>query len=159
MITSRITQTLDIPNEPGQTATVRKLSHHQLMIAEDTRTGAVIEKASKLSGVEFADPNKDAPNDTAEERERKRLAREEAKREAEAPSNKYDRMTVLRYGVTAWTYPDGLPDGVEELDKPVAEWLFDEILAFSLRSAAEGKAFASGSLPSSELAEAVGQPS
>jgi len=145
MLTSRITQKIAHPSEPDVYATIRKLSHHQLMMAADARLDALGTKAAKFAGVTF-------PDSTPEEKAQQKL-------EAEKPENKYDHLTVLRCGVTEWSYDVPVESGIEDLDEETAEWLFAEIVAFSVRSVAEVKASANGSQPTMESVEAVGQPS
>jgi len=146
MLTRDLTRTLDIPDEPGQQITVRKLSHYQLAMAEDARLDRVLAKAARIGSVAM-------PQQSAEEREQARL-------DAEKPENRYDRATVLRYGITAWTYAEPLtPEATEELDEASAAWAFAEIMAFSLRSDAERKASAGGSPPTSGQGEGAGLPS
>jgi len=146
VLTRNLTQTLDIPHEPGHQVTIRKLSHHHLTMAEDARLDRVLDRAGKLTGIPV-------PQQTAEEREA-------AKAEAEKPENRYDRVTVLRCGITSWTYSEPIDEeAVRDLDEQTAAWVFDAILAFSLRSADERKAFASDSPPTSGLAEGAGPTS
>jgi hypothetical protein len=135
VLTSKITKTLTVPDETGS-ITIRKLSHHQLMQAIDAKRDAALAMMRKLEGVTL--PQTDGTVD------------------ADAPENKYDRMTVLRHGVTAWSYDIPPEQGVEDLDEESAIWLFSEIIAFSVRSAADVKASANGSQPTSDRAEAVG---
>jgi hypothetical protein len=150
-LTSKITNTLAIPNEPGQTVTIRKLSHHQLMMALDSHEDVRIAKMTKFGESVKYLPDISNPDDKAK-----------AEQEAAKPENRYDRLTVLRYGVVQWTYElppeqNGEPLGVAELDEETATWLFDEIIAFSVRSKDEGKASASGSPPATDPAEGAGQ--
>lgn len=141
-ITSTITKTLKHPDEADVTITIRKLSHHQLMMAADARQDAVIEKFKRMGeSVKFL-PDRD-----------------EAGVIAEQPDNKYDRLTVLRCGITAWSYAPEVAAGVEELDEETAAWLFGEIIMFSIRSAEEGKASASASPHSSAPDEDAGPQS
>lgn len=145
MLTSRVTKQITHPSEAGVEATIRKLSHHQLMMAADARMDSLGTKAAKFAGVTFPEPS---PEEKAQQ-----------KRDGEKPENKYDRLSVLRSGITSWTYDVPVEGGVEDLDELTAEWLFGEIIAFSLRSADEVKASASDSPPTTGQDEGAGLPS
>lgn len=140
-LTSKITKTLTHPDEPDVTITIRKLSHYQLMMATDDREDRTVDKFKRLGESAAHLPDK---------------ATAEQKAELEKPENKYHRLTVLQHGVTAWSYDDNPKASVEDLDENTASWLFDEIIAFSIRSKDEGKASANGSATSTDQAEAVG---
>lgn len=129
------TDTREIPGEPGQTMTFRLLSGSELEEAERKATRGVIEmmQGIDLSGVP-------APRDV-DEGERRRTA--------------HDADTLVRYGVTAWTYPDPCDD--EHKAKLVAktrDWARDVVLEMNVRTEAEKKASterssSGASLPSS----------
>ncbi len=146
-LTRHLIRTIEIPHEPGATITIRKLSHHQLMMAQDTMQDRALERFGRVADVAQKLPQ------TADDRDR-------ARELAENPENKYDRRTVLRAGITAWTYAEPPDEAtIDDLDEDTAEWAFQEIMAFSVRSAAEGKVSASASPPTSDPAEVVGLPS
>ena len=135
MLTSRMTQTLDIPGEPGQTVTIRKLSFGAIDEAKDVFENRMLTKAKAVGGIEM-------PDLTAEQ-----IA---AAREASTPMSNLDRATVIKHGVIGWTYDAPCIDANKaDLDESTAEWLFDQIVAHSLRSADEGEASASGSTATS----------
>lgn len=123
-LTNELRKRLDIPHEDGQWVTVRKLSHYQISMAEDARFAAITAKLKALDGIKLPDGD---PNATVK------------------AADKYDRLTVLRSGVTEWSYGVPPAEGVAELDEDTAAWLFGEIIAFSIRSVAEGEASAVGS--------------
>jgi len=54
-------------------------------------------------------------------------------------SQTYDVDTVLEAGIVAWSYPAPL-DAIGSLDEGTSDWAFNEIMALSLRDAAEGEA-------------------
>lgn len=133
-LSSKFTKTLDLPHEPGTTITIRKLSHHHLMMAIDGRVDRAVDKAARLGEtikhLPDRDPNAPADDDLA---------------------NKYDLLTVLRFGITGWSYPEPCDDEHKaDLDEDTADFLFDEIIGFSVRGAAEGKASASDSPASTD---------
>jgi hypothetical protein len=134
MLTSQITKTIEHPDEEGVTFTLRKLSHHHLMMAVD---GAGKRAADKL--LSLGDSAKFLPKPTQEDLDDDSAA-------SENPEKKYDRETVLRYGVTAWSYEAPCDDeNKRDLDEATAAWLFGAIIAHSLRSADEGEASGSDS--------------
>lgn len=143
-LTSKITTTINHPTELGVTFAIRKLSHHQLMMAEDARFEAVATKARALGDIKL--PEGDAVKAAAE---------------AAKPENKWHRLTVLKYGVTAWSYTTEPPSEelLADLDEETAAFLFGEIIAFSLRSADEGKASAGASPPATDQGADAGLPS
>lgn len=118
--------TLDVPGEPGQTVTIRKLSAR----AADAAQMAQIEKlvalkdiAASVVGDQQIDP-------------------EQARAYAEAnPYAQYEPATVLKHCVVAWTY-SGQPtaEEIDDLEPETRDWLFGECMKFSVRSAAEGEA-------------------
>lgn len=138
MLTSKITDTIEIPHEPGNTVTIRKLSHHQLMMSVDATVDDALGQMKKLGDVKLPEPD--------EETKRKRA---EA---VEDPRNKYHRHKILEYGITAWAGPNYEGDAVtqgtrDDLDETTALFLFDAIIAFSVRKPDDVKTFANGSEP------------
>ena len=141
MLTSRITKTIAHPDEPGVEFTLRKLSYAQIEEAADAKRDKALALMKALGGVELPDPYEGmAP----EERER---AKVDAQHDAEKALNKYDRETVLRHGITAWSYDAPLKENIGDLDESTAAWLFAAIIGHSLRSADEGEASGSVSTP------------
>ncbi len=131
MLTSQLTKTIEIPNEPGVTVTIRKLSHGQMQEARVARQAALAPMISALGDFKLPDNIEEL---------------QEAIAETKTPARQYDRATVLRRGVTAWSYDYPKSDeNVDGQDEAWAEFVFDEIMAFSLRSAEEGEASAVGS--------------
>lgn len=132
MLTSRITQTIDHPDEPGVSFTLRKLSYAQVEAAADAKRDKLLSVMRSLDGVTL-------PESTSEQRA-------EQQRQADNPELKYDRATVLRHGITAWTYDAPCtPLNIADLDESTASWLFAAIIVHSVRSAEEGEASASAS--------------
>lgn len=134
MLTSRITKTIEHPDEPGVSFTLRKLSYAHIEEAEDVKREKALSVMKSLDGISL-------PESTAEQKaEQARLANE--------PDQKYDRTTVLRRGITAWTYDAELSEqNIADLDESTAAWLFATIITHSLRSVDEGEASGSDSAP------------
>ena len=140
---SDATQDLNHPTEGGVRITIRKLAHYQLSAAQDARGDAAASKA-KLLGETI----KYLPESSVEDR---------ARMESD-PANKYDRRTVLRYGVVGWSYARPCDDEAkDDLDEETAAWLFDKIIAFSVRSTAEVLASGAGSPHGRDQAPADGR--
>lgn len=132
MLTSRITQTIDHPDEPGVSFTLRRLSYAQVEEAADAKRDKLLGVLKSLDGVTL-------PESTPEQK----AANEQ---QANNPEQKYDRATVLRHGITAWTYDAPCtPENIADLDESTASWLFAAIIVHSVRSADEGEASASAS--------------
>lgn len=138
-LTSKLTKTLDVPHEAGTTITIRKMSHYMLMMAADAKVEDAAKKMRLFDGVTLPEPSD-----------------EQRAQQADDPTARYDRLVVLQHGITAWSYdPPFTPDGATDLDEDTAEWAFKEIIAFSVRSADEGKASAGASpLPTDQGADA-----
>lgn len=131
MLTSKHTDERSFPDGSG-TVTIRKLSHYQLMMSEDATIDDALDKMRRVGDVKLPEADADTK------------ARREA--EAQKPENKYNRAKILEYGIVAWSYGEPLDEEHRrDLDEPSAAWLFDEILAFSIRAADEVKASANAS--------------
>jgi hypothetical protein len=136
-LSSKLTKQLEHPDEPGATFTIRKLSHHMVMMATDAKRDAALDLMKRLDGVTLPTP---ALGDTVQE-----------------PAQTYDRSVVLLHGITAWSYDEPLSaTAIDDLDEETAAWLFAEIIAFSLKTPDEVKPSANGSLNASQAAT-VGQ--
>lgn len=127
MFTSQITKVIDHPDEPGVSFTLRKLSWAHCEEAAQVKLDKLFAMMKSLQGIELPnDPNVEA--------------------QAKDPLTKYDRATVLRHGITAWSYDTPLgTDSINDLDESTAAWLFSAIVVHSLRSADEGEASGSDS--------------
>lgn len=126
MLTSKIIDTIEHPDEPGVTFTVRRLSYRMLEEAEDAKRDKALGMMKSLDGITLPDstPEQQAENE----------------RKARSPENKYDRATVLRHGITAWTYGEPCDEANKaDLDDKTANWLFAVIIKQSTRSADEGE--------------------
>lgn len=138
-LTSELTKTVPVPHEQGQSFTIRKLSHHHVSMARDRARDRALELMRQLGDIKLPEPKDAPPAD---------------------PAAEYDRGTVLTHGITGWTYSAPCDEThIADLDEETADWAFREVLAFSVRTAAEGKASASDSPDSTDPAEVVGLPS
>jgi hypothetical protein len=142
MALTRDTQkTIPILDE-GASATIRKLSFRQLEAAQAEKRKAAIETIAALG--DALDKLPSGGDDGAP-----------AGRAAT-----YDRFTVLVAGIVGWGYTEPLsPEAIGDLDEDSAQYLFDEIMDYSLRSEAEGKGLPRYSDEPSVPAAADGQGS
>lgn len=140
-LTSKITRTIEIPDEPGVRVTIRQLSHYQLMMAIDNRQDHVIDKAKRLGeAMRYIPEGGDSSL-------------------AEESRNKYDHTAVLRAGVVGWSYDYELTDeNLLEQDDAWSLCVFDAIIALSVRPAEERKN-SDGVSPLTSEAPAAGQES
>lgn len=167
MLTNQITKMIDHPDEEGVRFKLRKLSFAALEEAAAAKVEALMVTMRAAEGVTFPDPYAGLDAETKAER----VARDE--KQARSPLVKYDRLTVLRRGVTQWSYTAGAEDAdapctacsgrhaagdaipldrahLSELDEGTAAWLFSAIIGHSIRSVDEGEALGSRSEPISE---------
>lgn len=127
-----ITKTIDIPNEP-ETATIRKLSHTQLKTAAKARQSEGVGYMKELGGELLKAMRESVSAEDATEKLKKIQAAQQA------DINSYDRDTLLRLGVISWTYPippiaitpNGVGNGLDELDEPTAKFLAEQIFEYS----------------------------
>lgn len=128
-LSSRLTTTLAIPDEPGQSVTIRKLSKRALDEAQEAQLRYFM---SLKDVVETVQSN---------------MTPDQAQQAAAAnPYAAYRPSVVLNHCVTAWTYGDVNEETIDDLEPATADWLFTECMKFSLRSPAEGE----GSGPTSD---------
>ena len=147
MLVDRHTKRLDVPGEPGEWVTIRRLSFGEL---HDLRQASGMKFLEELSGL---------PADVLEMQLTVQAKIAEAKRAALADSGEdvdpendglpepdaldgVDLLTVLRAGVIAWSYHEesGEPVPVEAetvamLDEATAKWLAREILLLGKEAA------------------------
>jgi hypothetical protein len=53
------------------------------------------------------------------------------------PLTAYDKRYLLTHGIAAWSYGEFLPDLIEALDEPTADWAAREILSYSVPGESE----------------------
>lgn len=105
------------PTAPGQFYVIRMLSYFELEQAREARLTKVLERLKQFGDVRSAIPSS---GPTAEQ----------ARAASEAdPLLEYDPETLLRLGVTQWSY-DGEVD-IAQLDEETAPFLAREIARYS----------------------------
>lgn len=132
---SRITKTLELPFDPPQTVTIRKLPGRHLEAAARERVFSRMEAMRRMGGPSF---QRELQAAIAEE-EREAEAAGPATSELESapapaavepdPLLGYDKDVLLVRGIAAWSYPEPVtPELIEDLEADAAEWIAREIL-------------------------------
>jgi hypothetical protein len=144
MLVTNITKAVQIPNEDAS-ATIRKLSHKQLKTASRARSSEGIGFMREL-GAELMTALRNADSQTVKN----------IQETTQADITNYDRDTLLREGIVAWTYPvphvyerdaegrvvaingkkmespdEKLVDGIDQLDELTAKFLAEQIFEYS----------------------------
>jgi hypothetical protein len=144
MFASRVTKTIPIPFEEGQTVTLQKLNGRHLEQAAQRRAIAAQQFVRDLGGAEFrrqlaeataeAQPAAAAPPAEGEEAAPARELTAVEKAQAD-PLNGYDIRTLLYRGIKAWSLPESLKAdstgdiaALEDLDEEAREWFAREVL-------------------------------
>lgn len=128
MIVTNVTKDVQIPHEPGESATIRRLSHRQLRQAAKAREKEGIGWLREV-GPELVKALRDGDAAGIQKIE-----------EAQAANvNNYDRDQLLAAGLVAWTYPEPVT-AIADLDEDTAAFLAQAIFDFARkRTAAETK--------------------
>ncbi|HET6498164.1 MAG TPA: hypothetical protein VFH17_03815 [Coriobacteriia bacterium] len=125
MLTSKISKTVDIPHEPGEWLTIRRLSGKAIERARSEFSREVIGVFGRdmLEGMKSqADADEAAPETEPN------------------PLAGLDVSTVLRCGITAWSYGKRVqPEQVDDLDEVTRDWAAREIIALGSETEAERK--------------------
>lgn len=124
MLTSNITRRLDVPGEDGAWVQIRKLPWRKLREASDAQKEQAYAHVKALGKEGMDAVSQVTPDQIAA------LKRD--------PSNQYDTGTLLRAGVTAWSYSEKpTPDEIDDLDAATSSWLVGAILALAGVTASE----------------------
>lgn len=129
VFTSRITTTMPIPGELGQSVTLRKLAPKHLRRAAQDSQRAALEDLKAIGGTavlkEFSDLGS-----------KKAAATPETPAAPVDPLDGYDRITLMELGVTEWTLDAARTrETFEDLDESTQHWLGTEILKLAKPSA------------------------
>jgi len=118
---SQTTDTIALPFDPDQTATLRKLTGRELDKAQEVHLRNTIggRWASHGWAAVF---QRQLEKGIATNADAERLLRD--------PLNGYDRHTLVTAGLTAWSYPEPAlsAEAIEDLDDDALEWFATEIL-------------------------------
>ena len=119
---SDVTKTVEVPGDPGQSLTIRMVAWTTLDKAKDIRTRELAAQFAAMGdAVDRLQSNGEKPD---------RLLQ-------------FDKFTLLKHGIVAWSYPDEL--NIERLEPPVVEWAAREILDYTFPDATQVKSVASPS--------------
>jgi len=120
-----ITRAVDLPNDAGESAIIRKLSHRKLADASEKQQRQGIFFMKEL-GAELMQALR---NEDASKLDR-------IQKTQEASLSNYDRDMILEKGIVSWTLTPPLDDAnrvevIGELDEPTAAFLAEQIFEFS----------------------------
>lgn len=132
VFTSRVTDTVEIPHDPGQSVTFRKLAPKHLRAAREAAQAAVFEEAKRsmelaqvFSGdvIKALTERKDGEKDGDEK---------PASKTAQDPLLLYDAAVLCESGIKSWTYQEKPTRAtIEDLDEPTVEHIARAILKLS----------------------------
>jgi hypothetical protein len=128
-----IVKEVPIPGEDEQVI-IRRLSHKQLKEAAKARQSEGVGFMKEMGGELLK-----AIRDTKEDAEATAKKLKELQEKQESDVSNYDRDVILKYGVVSWSYPiaplsltpNGVSNGLDELDEDTAKFLAKEIFEYS----------------------------
>jgi hypothetical protein len=130
---SRIQQTIDVPDDPPHTVTIRKLAGRHVERVRQAQQFASVAAVMKVGGP--AEFRKYAP--IAADADQVAEARRDP---AQLYSSESARSLILEKGITAWSYDDPVtPETIGDLDIERREWLLHAILDLTFPNGAEKK--------------------
>jgi hypothetical protein len=120
-----MTRSVDLPDDEGESAVIRKLSHRKLAEAATKQQSQGIGFMRELG----AELMKALKNEDSQKIDR-------LQKTQEASLSNYHRDTILEKGVVSWTLTPGIGDTnrtevLGELDEPTAAFLAEQIFQFS----------------------------
>lgn len=139
MLVGNTTYRRDIPHEPGEWIMFKLLSWRAL---EEARTRRQNDALRSFAGV--ADVVAQLSS----------VKREDVQAADEDRATQFDRATLLRKGIAAWSYDAPVDDAaLDDLDEVTAEWAVREIIALHTRTEEErlNGFFRTGNLPAGAL--------
>jgi hypothetical protein len=119
------TRTVELPDDPGESAVIRKLSHRKLSDAAAAQQSQGIGFMREIGG-ELMQALRTADADKIEKIQKRQ----------EASIGNYHRDSILEKGIVSWTLTPSITDSnrvevLGELDEPTAAFLASEIFDFS----------------------------
>lgn len=124
---SKLTKRLDVPGDPEQWIEIQTVSFLTLDHAQTEKLKSIGDLGKTFTQLREAM----AQNGGAA------LIAEARTAAAKDRLQEYDKFTLLKHGLTAWSYPG--PVTPEDLEGHTAEWAAREILDYTLPSEAETK--------------------
>jgi hypothetical protein len=122
VFTSKVTRTLTVPHDEGQTITIRKLAPRHLEAAAKEAQRTAMAEFRDMGGARFM---------------QELAALKSDKPEAAAPTvsdpvSLFDRTTLLWKAVTAWSYDAPIDvETLADLDEATQAWLATEVLTLA----------------------------
>jgi hypothetical protein len=142
------TVTREIPHEPGNFVTIRRVRRQLLREAAEKRQQDALMRVQRLGGATALRELKEAATQAVKEADAEKLVEDTKPKRATAAS--YDEALLLKAGVVALNGPlyvdeetgdpigDKVGDDVlDALDDPTATYIADEIAAFADKGAQE----------------------
>ena len=119
------TRTVDLPDDPGESVVIRKLSHRKLSDAAAAQQSQGIGFMREIGG-DLMQALRNAAADKIEKIQKRQ----------EASLSNYHRDTLLEKGIVSWTLTPSITDSnrvevLGELDEPTALFLSSAIFDFS----------------------------
>ena len=147
-LTSKLTEEISLPHEPGTIITIRKLSGPQIDRAREIRAEKVQEGGFKAIqrltalGTDVSEalwasrkPTAEQPPEIAEAISEAEAITSETGLELD-PLLIYDRDTLLLCGIVAWTYPEPVtPEHILDLDAETCDYVARAIAPQARREA------------------------
>jgi len=124
IFTSFVTEVLEVPGEPGQTITIRRLAPKALERARD---------AARERGNREMKLTRESMGEAEFQAFRAEIAKNVADGSGMSdPLNQFDQVSLVKDGVTAWTFDAPLTvESFEDIDEDRLEWLARAILKLS----------------------------
>jgi hypothetical protein len=134
IFTHRVVVTRDVPHDPTQSVTFRKLAPRLLEAAAKEAQRQSIEDVTAAGGPKLVG---EIQREFASDKKKDEIA-EAVTRD---PLLTYDRVTLLEKAVQSWTYPEpATRESFLEIDETTLQWLATEILRLSKPSLYETEA-------------------
>jgi len=128
-LVTNLTHLVEIPHEPGQTLTVRRLSWRELEEAKAARGRKAIASFKDLG-----------PELMEQLRRADRPEPEQSNGASQRSAEDYDRGVLLRAGIVEWSYDAPVnEETVEQLDEETAAFAAEAILGLHERTEADRK--------------------
>jgi len=113
-IITNATRRVPVPHEPSEWMELKRLSWRQLERAEEVQSDNLLPRMKKMGG--------DIIN----------ALQEVGREQKQDPAAKYDKGTVLGWGIVKWSYDAEVSkENIDALDEKTADWAFREILSLN----------------------------
>src|SRR4051794_14606562 len=114
---SQTTETIPIPFDAPHAVTIQKLTGRDVDAAQLDHMAGVVTGRGRNWAVRFLElARAGAASD------------KDARKVLDDPLSGYDRLTLAKRGVKAWTYGDVTPAAIEDLDDEALEWFARAVL-------------------------------